>query len=142
MSGTAIRDADRERSAQVGASISTGLVRGRVGETLSLISGGRDLQPVAEVVTSQVVTSQAAQAVAGATHAVSDQPAIAVAAVAAAPVGEVLEPAPPSTDASRRLEARMKGYEGESCAECGNFTMVRNGTCLKCDTCGSTSGCS
>ena len=43
---------------------------------------------------------------------------------------------------SRRAEARMKGYEGESCSECGNFTMVRNGTCLKCDTCGSTSGCS
>ncbi|SNY93796.1 ribonucleoside-diphosphate reductase class II [Cohaesibacter sp. ES.047] len=38
--------------------------------------------------------------------------------------------------------ARMQGYEGESCSECGNFTMVRNGTCLKCDTCGSTSGCS
>ena len=44
--------------------------------------------------------------------------------------------------AERRAEARMKGYEGESCSECGNFTMVRNGTCLKCDTCGSTSGCS
>jgi ribonucleoside-diphosphate reductase alpha chain len=44
--------------------------------------------------------------------------------------------------ADRRIEARMKGYEGESCSECGNFTMVRNGTCLKCDTCGSTSGCS
>ncbi len=38
--------------------------------------------------------------------------------------------------------ARMKGYEGDSCAECGNFTLVRNGTCLKCVTCGSTSGCS
>jgi ribonucleoside-diphosphate reductase alpha chain len=38
--------------------------------------------------------------------------------------------------------ARMKGYEGDSCAECGNFTLVRNGTCLKCDTCGATSGCS
>jgi len=38
--------------------------------------------------------------------------------------------------------ARLKGYEGEACGECGNFTMVRNGTCLKCDTCGSTSGCS
>jgi ribonucleoside-diphosphate reductase alpha chain len=54
----------------------------------------------------------------------------------------------PSTEAlpisagDRRAEARMKGYEGESCSECGNFTMVRNGTCLKCDTCGSTSGCS
>jgi ribonucleoside-diphosphate reductase alpha chain len=39
-------------------------------------------------------------------------------------------------------EARVKGYEGEACQECGNFTLVRNGTCLKCDTCGSTSGCS
>ena len=45
-------------------------------------------------------------------------------------------------DLSLRAEARMKGYEGEACGECGNFTMVRNGTCLKCDTCGSTSGCS
>ena len=48
----------------------------------------------------------------------------------------------PSTADTRRLEARMKGYEGECCSECGNYTMVRNGTCLKCDTCGSTSGCS
>jgi ribonucleoside-diphosphate reductase alpha chain len=38
--------------------------------------------------------------------------------------------------------ARLKGYEGDSCGDCGNFTLVRNGTCLKCDTCGSTSGCS
>ncbi len=38
--------------------------------------------------------------------------------------------------------ARMKGYEGDPCEECGNFTMVRNGTCAKCDTCGATSGCS
>jgi len=39
-------------------------------------------------------------------------------------------------------EARLKGYEGDNCGECGNFTLVRNGTCLKCTTCGSTSGCS
>jgi ribonucleoside-diphosphate reductase alpha chain len=44
--------------------------------------------------------------------------------------------------ADRAAEARVKGYEGESCTECGNFTLVRNGTCLKCDTCGGTSGCS
>ncbi|NOZ43037.1 MAG: vitamin B12-dependent ribonucleotide reductase [Alphaproteobacteria bacterium] len=43
---------------------------------------------------------------------------------------------------SRVAEARIKGYEGDACSECGNFTMVRNGTCLKCDTCGTTSGCS
>ena len=38
--------------------------------------------------------------------------------------------------------ARMKGYEGDPCVECGNFTLVRNGTCMKCMTCGTTSGCS
>jgi ribonucleoside-diphosphate reductase alpha chain len=38
--------------------------------------------------------------------------------------------------------ARAKGYEGDPCPECGNMTLVRNGTCLKCDTCGSTTGCS
>lgn len=42
----------------------------------------------------------------------------------------------------QHAEARMKGYEGDSCTDCGNFTLVRNGTCLKCVTCGSTSGCS
>ena len=42
----------------------------------------------------------------------------------------------------KRAEARAKGYEGEACGECGNFTLVRNGTCMKCDTCGSTTGCS
>lgn len=44
--------------------------------------------------------------------------------------------------AERRAEARMKGYVGEACPECANFTLVRNGTCLKCETCGSTTGCS
>jgi len=39
-------------------------------------------------------------------------------------------------------EAREKGYTGDVCSECGSITMVRNGTCLKCMTCGSTSGCS
>jgi ribonucleoside-diphosphate reductase alpha chain len=38
--------------------------------------------------------------------------------------------------------ARLRGYEGDMCSECGSFTMVRNGTCLKCETCGATSGCS
>ncbi len=44
--------------------------------------------------------------------------------------------------ADRIAEARLKGYEGIACESCANFTMVRNGTCLKCDTCGNTSGCS
>ena len=45
-------------------------------------------------------------------------------------------------EADRRARAVMQGYTGNMCSECQNFTMVRNGTCEKCDTCGATSGCS
>jgi ribonucleoside-diphosphate reductase alpha chain len=61
---------------------------------------------------------------------------------ALAPAVEAVISSAAAVTADRRAQARMRGYEGESCGECGNFTMVRNGTCLKCDTCGSTSGCS
>jgi ribonucleotide reductase alpha subunit len=44
--------------------------------------------------------------------------------------------------AERAREALAKGYSGDACGTCGQFTLVRNGTCLKCDSCGSTSGCS
>lgn len=54
--------------------------------------------------------------------------------------------AEPAASADEKVDliakAKMQGYEGDSCHECGNFTLVRNGTCLKCVTCGSTSGCS
>lgn len=39
-------------------------------------------------------------------------------------------------------KARQMGYTGDICGDCGSMTMVRNGTCLKCNTCGATSGCS
>ena len=38
--------------------------------------------------------------------------------------------------------AKLKGFEGDPCTDCGQLTLVRNGTCLKCQTCGATSGCS
>lgn len=49
--------------------------------------------------------------------------------------------APPSTEALVQ-KARLQGYEGDPCPTCGHLTLVRNGTCLKCETCGSTTGCS
>ncbi|WP_119462309.1 vitamin B12-dependent ribonucleotide reductase [Rhodospirillaceae bacterium SYSU D60014] len=58
-------------------------------------------------------------------------------ATAAAPVVQAVD-----DRFDRVREARLKGYEGDACGECGNFTLVRNGTCLKCATCGGTSGCS
>jgi ribonucleoside-diphosphate reductase alpha chain len=39
-------------------------------------------------------------------------------------------------------QARMQGYEGDACTSCQRFTLVRNGSCLKCQSCGATSGCS
>ncbi len=85
----------------------------------------------------------------GGAAARSTAASLAITALAAADDG--LSPAIPiyasdDTTLALRLEriraARIKGYEGDSCTECGNFTLIRNGTCLKCDTCGATSGCS
>lgn len=45
----------------------------------------------------------------------------------------------PESDYDR---AKQLGYTGDSCPECGSMTMIRNGTCQKCITCGSTTGCS
>ncbi|MBA2321708.1 MAG: vitamin B12-dependent ribonucleotide reductase [Deltaproteobacteria bacterium] len=42
----------------------------------------------------------------------------------------------------RLLTAKAQGYEGDGCPECGAMTLVRNGSCLKCATCGATTGCS
>jgi len=47
-----------------------------------------------------------------------------------------------ATSMDARAKAKMQGYEGDPCGECGNYTLVRNGTCMKCNTCGGTSGCS
>jgi len=48
----------------------------------------------------------------------------------------------PVVQMDARAKAKLQGYEGDSCGECGNYTLVRNGTCMKCNTCGATSGCS
>jgi ribonucleoside-diphosphate reductase alpha chain len=73
--------------------------------------------------------------------------AVATTPVAPVPAGAGVEaqgrmqqrPAPLLTE---RDEARLKGYEGDACGNCGQMTLVRNGTCLKCISCGETSGCS
>jgi len=48
----------------------------------------------------------------------------------------------PIKPSDARDDARAMGYEGDACGDCGALTMVRNGTCLKCMSCGATSGCS
>lgn len=46
------------------------------------------------------------------------------------------------TFALKYQQSRQKGYEGDPCSECGAMTLVRNGSCLRCDSCGTTTGCS
>ncbi|MFC7053046.1 vitamin B12-dependent ribonucleotide reductase [Hansschlegelia quercus] len=128
------------------APVSKGLLRGR---QLSSVPGGSN-EPKASAASSNVTAIGGRPATTamsgGAATALKREPAEAKEEVPA--LGHLAweapkEPAPVAKSAdARRMEARLKGYEGENCSECGNFTMVRNGTCLKCDTCGSTSGCS
>ncbi len=110
------------------AIVSHGLVRGQT-EKFRLVPGGDPAVQLAGAITAQ------SDAIATAFQRGGE-------ATATATVGTATPAAAQPSVASQVAQARMKGYEGESCAECGNFTMVRNGTCLKCDTCGSTSGCS
>src|SRR5437867_5144625 len=77
------------------------------------------------------------------TEAVAERPAAPpVTARAAVPVSGGSGGLAQSKALSASEMARLKGYEGDPCSDCGQFTMVRNGTCLKCITCGTTTGCS
>ncbi len=105
---------------------STGFMRS---SKLLVFSGGADQKDTKIIAKSAAIDSQG-QVAADGTAAVS------AAAVQAAAFEEV------DTRFDQIREAKAKGYEGDACGECGNFTLVRNGTCMKCVTCGATSGCS
>ncbi|MCL2043328.1 MAG: adenosylcobalamin-dependent ribonucleoside-diphosphate reductase [Treponema sp.] len=66
----------------------------------------------------------------------------AVAVQTAAQIQVLSQPRPEESEVLKIAHARIKGYEGDPCTSCGSFTLVRNGTCMKCDSCGSTTGCS
>ncbi|MDA0240818.1 MAG: vitamin B12-dependent ribonucleotide reductase, partial [Proteobacteria bacterium] len=97
-----------------------------LGETAAMMA-----EPIAKSLSAAVVTSGVSEPV---TESFVD---------ATPPIEFNVEMADSASDHLNAVrEARMKGYEGDACTECGNFTLVRNGTCMKCLTCGSTSGCS
>ncbi|MEM9144575.1 MAG: vitamin B12-dependent ribonucleotide reductase [Pseudomonadota bacterium] len=101
---------------------STGYLRKRLPKELQVVQGGLTTAPAA-----------ALAAAPGSTTATAGSLAISPSAAIGAAGAVTME---------RIAVARAKGYEGDPCGECGNFTLVRNGTCLKCDSCGATSGCS
>ncbi|MFU8880862.1 MAG: vitamin B12-dependent ribonucleotide reductase [Rhodobacterales bacterium] len=74
------------------------------------------------------------------THALMPETAYRAAATVSTTTTTAVASGTISMDA--RTKAKMQGYEGEACGDCGNYTLVRNGTCMKCNTCGATSGCS
>jgi ribonucleoside-diphosphate reductase alpha chain len=100
---------------------STGYLRNRLPQQLVVLNGGQ----TPEMAVAGTGTAPAAGA---------GEVSVAMASSTSVASGTV------ALDA--RTKAKMQGYEGEACGECGNFTLVRNGTCMKCNTCGGTSGCS
>ncbi len=131
-------DEGRSAAAKV---VSKGLVRGRT-EKFTVMSGGAEAVAIS---TQNVVMMQVQGATALKGEVQADLAAEArlgeIFDQAAATAPEAKAASGPSK-ADRRAEAKLRGYEGEACPECFNFTLVRNGTCMKCDTCGSTTGCS
>ncbi|MDP1730751.1 MAG: vitamin B12-dependent ribonucleotide reductase [Devosia sp.] len=115
--------------------VSRGMTRGRVkNQNLMLVSGdSQAFNPVQAIQSSTITALKSSTALKSDPNPSAFNPAEL----------EPIPSPPPSKDAGLlRAEAQMKGYTGDQCTECHNFTMVRNGTCLKCDTCGSTTGCS
>ncbi|MDO9426835.1 MAG: vitamin B12-dependent ribonucleotide reductase [Methylobacterium sp.] len=132
---------DRQPDSVAANVVSRGLLRGSA-DRLTLIQGGPAGGTVGVGAPSAGVSAPAG----GVVHAIRGATALKAEPVPAG-IAETLVEAlpfakPERTVSDRRAEAKMKGYVGEACPECANFTLVRNGTCLKCDTCGSTTGCS
>ncbi|MDJ0825169.1 MAG: vitamin B12-dependent ribonucleotide reductase [Rhodobacter sp.] len=105
---------------------SAGFTRKRVPQELVVLNGGAS---------GAVALNGAADPMATLQTLVPEVTEAAVATTTTAIVSGTLE-----MDA--RTKAKMQGYEGDPCGDCGNYTLVRNGTCMKCNTCGATSGCS
>jgi ribonucleoside-diphosphate reductase alpha chain len=129
---TEISESAASRSLEVLKQISsTGYLRKRLPQELVVLNGGGGDTPAAPSPATTATATATLNALATETAgvAVSDH-----AAPAAAPAGGL------AMDA--RSKAKMQGYEGDPCGDCGNYTLVRNGTCMKCNTCGATSGCS
>jgi ribonucleoside-diphosphate reductase alpha chain len=122
------------------AVVSTGYVRKN---TLSVIEGGlRELEAMERVPEAQAEATGTDGMTAEAPMETGE--AETVVTPMTSPTGQQLdlEYVVQEERSLRIRQARLQGYEGDACTECGNFTLVRNGTCLKCDTCGGTSGCS
>ncbi len=104
----------------------------------SAFDNGRSSHPSKPVQTRVSIGADPAQASAPTEPSQKETASTTIAA--SSPSGGKATSVSPTVKSMRA--ARQKGYEGDPCPVCGNLTLVRNGTCLKCETCGSTTGCS
>ena len=118
--------------------VSRGMTRGRTANASLMLVPTDETARYAAAPAAAPVTVTALKT----STAYKPEPGIAPAAFPAGEVDPLPSPSPAKDAGLLRAEAQMKGYTGDQCTECHNFTMVRNGTCLKCDTCGTTTGCS
>ncbi|PJR12202.1 vitamin B12-dependent ribonucleotide reductase [Sinorhizobium meliloti] len=137
-----------ERSEPKGASTATP-ARASAGASVTSISGNavRKLEPAIAAATSEVVAfkrdyEERAVELAEEIAEEAEQEVTALFSDKAAAEAAAAKSEAKKVEAERRARSIMQGYTGNMCSECQNFTMVRNGTCEKCDTCGATSGCS
>ncbi|MGB0131260.1 vitamin B12-dependent ribonucleotide reductase [Chlorobium sp.] len=47
-----------------------------------------------------------------------------------------------SSMSTQMLQAKVQGFTGEQCENCGSMRVKQNGTCKVCEDCGTTTGCS
>ncbi len=138
-------DDQSKLSATAAKYVSKGFTRGRT-DKLMLVdggaSGGHSGATVVTALSSQGATALKSEPVVEQDMEAEEGADLSALGFAAPQKTQRVDTSAGMTKADKRAEARMKGYEGEACPECANFTLVRNGTCLKCDTCGATTGCS
>jgi ribonucleoside-diphosphate reductase alpha chain len=126
------------------AEIATKVVsNGYIRSNLYVLNTGAATATAASMETGGLASGLATSLATGTHGAAAVMAAVGTTVTTGGPAGAVTRMAGGGDARMEKIrEARMKGYVGDACGECGNFTLVRNGTCLKCDTCGSTSGCS
>ncbi len=113
-----IQQANEDNLAMIKQVSSTGYLRKRLPQELMVLQGG------------------------GQGNLFSGETAVQAATGTDSAVAVAAQPAAVMPQLDDRAKAKMQGYEGDACGDCGNYTLVRNGTCMKCNTCGGTSGCS
>ncbi|MBB4570686.1 vitamin B12-dependent ribonucleotide reductase [Rhizobium leucaenae] len=150
---TLVPTSGERQAGEVKGSATAAPARASSGATITSIAGNtaRKLEPAGAISTSEVVAfkrdyeeraKELAEEIAEELANETAEASTALFTDKAADDAATAKSEAKKLESERRARSIMQGYTGNMCTECQNFTMVRNGTCEKCDTCGATSGCS